>query len=132
GLSTNEHEESNDCLEESDGSEQLLHPDSPPSSSIKDAGKKVITYRAVQTKIKPRTFVRPSVIAAQQHQVSSGEATTTEADRLSALPVTEQTINYPAVISEIDWPSGQAATMDRLLGSTRVDVVHVLVNTILA
>ncbi|CAL4180702.1 unnamed protein product [Meganyctiphanes norvegica] len=51
GLSTNEHEESNDCLEESDGSEQLLHPDSPPSSSIKDAGKKSLLIEQFKQKL---------------------------------------------------------------------------------
>lgn len=124
-LSSSEHEQPPRSLEESDGSEQLLHPDSISSYSITNSSKKskkLITYRSVQTKSKPRTFIRPSLISAQQQQSSSVEArpeTNTVVDQWNMLPNTEQTTSYPSVVAEIDWPSGQAATMDRLLEERR-------------
>ena len=114
-------------LEESDGSEHLLHPaDSISTYSIANnckKSKKVVTYRSVQTKSKPRTFIRPNLIAAQQQQNSSVEApieTNAVVNQWNVLTDTEQTTNYPSVVAEIDWPNGQAATMDRLLERRRI------------
>lgn len=124
-FSSCEHEHPPGILEESDGSEQLLHPDSVSSYSTTNnckKSKKVITYRSVQTKIKPRTFIRPSLIAAQQQQsfyVESTIETNAVIDDRNMLPDSEQTTIYPSVVAEIDWPSGQAATMDRLLEERR-------------